>query len=396
MTLWQRTPEESEEEFIYRICLEKENIGSWQEVADILNRELNHEYTESKYRKQFQAFQRMFSANQKHFENDNRISELEEKTVAYEKAAQKYRDQRNACAAYTRTDARFENLTDRLAEAARELAEIRPLQRKENCMVLGNDELVVVLSDWHYGLWTENVWNTFDKDIFEQRVDRLLSDTIQIAADVRPAKIHVVILGDMCHGAIHTSARVESEETVCEELMHVSEVLAMFIRELADMTDEVRVYATYGNHMRTVQNKKDSLHEDNLERIIPWWLNTRFADRTDIVVVQAPQYYEFIYFESCGKQILATHGDLDKVGSGGKTLNTLWNKRFGGHIDYLLLGDKHHIDGFSDSGIRAIGVGSLCGTDGYGNSARLYDTPSQSIFHMRPGRGLWSTYTICF
>lgn len=392
---WQRHPDEAEEEFIYRVCLEKDNIGSWQDVADILNRELDHEYTESKYRKQFQAFQRMFSANQKHFESDTRLSELEEKTAAYEKAAQKYRDQRSAYAAYTRTDARFENLTDRLVEAARGLAEIRPFRRVEPGVRMENDELIVVLSDWHYGMKCENIWNTYNTEIFGDRVTDLVSDVMQIAANIRPKCIHVVVLGDLAHGAIHTSARVESEETVCEQLIHVSEVLAMVIDEFSTMTDAVKVYTTYGNHMRTVQNKKDSLHEDNIERIIPWWLTTRFAERTDITIVQSPQFYEFIYFESCGKKILATHGDLDGVKTGGKTLNTLWSQRFGGHIDYLLLGDKHHLDGFSDTGIRTIGVGSLCGADGYANSARLYDTPSQSVFHMRPERGLWATYTIC-
>ena len=41
---------ETDEELIYRICSEKETIGSWQDVANILNKLLNQEYTESKYR----------------------------------------------------------------------------------------------------------------------------------------------------------------------------------------------------------------------------------------------------------------------------------------------------------------------------------------------------------
>ena len=51
---------ELEEEYIYRIWSHKDDIGSWYDVADIINENLGYEYTESKYRKQFQAYQKMF------------------------------------------------------------------------------------------------------------------------------------------------------------------------------------------------------------------------------------------------------------------------------------------------------------------------------------------------
>ena len=54
MNNYQRYENESNEEVIYRICNEKEQIGSWQRVADILNELLGFEYTESKYRKEYQ------------------------------------------------------------------------------------------------------------------------------------------------------------------------------------------------------------------------------------------------------------------------------------------------------------------------------------------------------
>lgn len=394
MTEWNIRPGEMEEEYIYRLGLAKEQIGSWQDVADILNTNLGHEYTESKYRKQFQTFQRMLSANRKNIESGAFMDELDEKTAEYEKAAQKYRDQRNAYASYIRTDARWENLTNILSGAIRELDSLHSLKRTNMVQAAGEDELIVVLSDWHYGMKTENIWNQYNKDIFVNRASNLLDEVKSIASAVHPEKIHIVILGDMCHGAIHTSARVESEEMVSVQLIQVSEYLARFISSLANFACYTQVYCTYGNHMRVVQNKKDSLHRDNFERIIPWWLETRFADRDDILVVNDPDAYEFIRFSACGKNFCASHGDLDCVKGSGKVLNTLFTKRFGEGIDYLILGDKHHIDVFSDTGIRAIGVGSLCGTDDYGNSGRLYDTPSQTVFHLRPGRGVYATYDI--
>ena len=52
---YNRFENETDEEVIFRICSQKERIGTWQETADILNELLGNEYTESAYRKKYQA-----------------------------------------------------------------------------------------------------------------------------------------------------------------------------------------------------------------------------------------------------------------------------------------------------------------------------------------------------
>lgn len=47
-TDWLRKEDESEYAYIYRIGNIKEQIGSWQDVADLLNYQLGYQYTESK------------------------------------------------------------------------------------------------------------------------------------------------------------------------------------------------------------------------------------------------------------------------------------------------------------------------------------------------------------
>lgn len=64
---YKRFEGESDEELIYRVTGEKDIIGSWQDVADILNELLGTEYTESKFRKQRQTFDKMLVANQKKY-----------------------------------------------------------------------------------------------------------------------------------------------------------------------------------------------------------------------------------------------------------------------------------------------------------------------------------------
>lgn len=97
MNDWARKDGESEYEFIYRVGSAKEQIGSWQDVADILNRELGYQYTECKYRKDFAAFKKMFSANRNRLiESDGIAADLAERELALKREARKFYDQRQA------------------------------------------------------------------------------------------------------------------------------------------------------------------------------------------------------------------------------------------------------------------------------------------------------------
>ena len=54
MDLFYDQDKETQEEFRRRVYEMKESLGwTWQDVADLINRETNADYTESKYRKEF-------------------------------------------------------------------------------------------------------------------------------------------------------------------------------------------------------------------------------------------------------------------------------------------------------------------------------------------------------
>lgn len=52
-----RLPNESDESLIYRVCSMKDSFGTWSEVRDILNKLLDKDYSESKYRKWYKVYQ---------------------------------------------------------------------------------------------------------------------------------------------------------------------------------------------------------------------------------------------------------------------------------------------------------------------------------------------------
>ena len=319
--------------------------------------------------------------------SDEYLKELDGKIVEMRKEAKRYQDQRREFRKLVDSAGRTEHLEDELVKAAQALNVAIPLAANKDPHYDSEQEAVLILADWHYGMVCENIWGKYNTDICKERVRKLVEEATEKIRLHGCRKLHILILGDMAHGAIHVSARVASNELVCEQIMNVSELLAQAISLLADSVDETYVYSTYGNHLRTIQNKSDSIHRDNMERLIPWWLEQRLSERGDVYFPPS-EYYEFLYLDVCGYKICATHGDLDRLHSTGKTLNTLFSKRYGSQIDYVILADKHHQEEFEELGIESIICKSLCNADEYANGKRLYSTPGQLMmtFNTRVGR----------
>lgn len=310
------------------------------------------------------------------------------------KEQQRFFDQRREYNKIVALEGRQEHLYDIITAAAANLADtfVFP-EHSKGVELRSNNEAVVVFSDWHYGMTASNIFNKYDTSICAQRVSNVVAKATQ-RIDLHGCNVaHIVVLGDLFHGAIHVDARVAAEELVCEQIMHVSELLAKAIYEIAQHVDKVYVYTTYGNHCRTVPNKKDSIHSDNMERIIPWWLAERFAN-TDRVEIVNPDTHEFIMMNICGHGFCASHGDLDGIHSSTRLLTTLFHKTLGVDVEYILLGDKHHRASFAEMGITSMLCGSLCGTDSYANEKRLYNTPSQILLIVNEDCGVDAEYRL--
>lgn len=386
---------ETQDQYFYRVCSMKESLGfTWPQMTEIFNNEFGCSKGDTAYRKQWAAFNKVFNANADKLVGEKAYSaELKEQLDEIYKAKRQLWDQRREYNKILTSDARADNLTERLIAAA----EIAPLQDYSTIFNFKNadyeEEAVLLLSDWHYGQVSNNIWNTYNTDICRERVVKLFDKVSSALQEHGINTLHIVLLGDFVNGAIHTTSRVAAEENTCDQLMHVSEILANFINALSVYAENINVYSTYGNHARTIQNKEDSIHSDNLERVIPWWIKQRLSFNKKINVIDS-EFYEFIYFNVCGYNVVCTHGDLDRFKELGVTINSLFSKKYGKTIDYTFSGDKHHLESFEQFGIESALVGSLCGTDEFANNKRLYSYPMQTLCIFTPDDGKLCSYNI--
>lgn len=395
-----RMENENELEFIWRLG-ELKTSGAlditWETIADIVNNECREEWEdprgESAYRKQYQAGKLFYDQVFKKLTQYDYSTEQEKLDEIF-KAKKQFYDQRRVYNKQLTEDARAEHLTKELIKAANALPSLAKPEHGMISRVADDNSAVLCFSDWHYGQVSQNVWNVYDTEIFIERLSKLITKTKRYLQRHKPHTLHIVILGDIIEGSLRPLSQVEASELVCEQIMNVSEYIAQAVSDLAVEVPSVKVYSTYGNHARTVQNYVDSVHADNSERLISWWLEQRLKDVSNVTFM--PNYHEFLRIDVEGQVIAATHGDLDKVRQLSTVSAAVFNKYFGVIPNYVVMGHVHHSSSFDDMGIETITVGSMCGTDSYANSKRLFATPAQTLMFFNAEEGLEARYDIKF
>ena len=398
---------ENDNQYIWRICSAKDEgilDMSWAEVTDIINNELypdsDKAYKESAYRKYYQSAKRFYKDVFKPMIGSNALlKQLDQKQIEIEKATKQFQDQRREYKRQLTAQARLEHLYDVIRESAEGLNNQLPLFPLE-CKASkesGDAEAVLFLSDWHYGMVTKNLYNQYDVEICTLRALELVEKTIVYLQRHKVKTLHVALLGDAVAGAIHVGTRVDAEETVCEQLMRVSEIYAEMIAKFSCYVDEVKVYATYGNHSRTVQKYSDSIHRDNMERIIGWWLKERLeAPDSNIKVYDESEYGELIHIPVCERNIIASHGDLERFKDMGTYFQTIFSQKFGFDVHHVIIGHFHHTESIDRLGIDVAIAPAMCGPDEYAHTKRLYSEPGQLLMMFTPENGCECSYTIRF
>lgn len=200
-----------------------------------MNELLGENYTESAYRKKYQSFEKMFSGNQKLFsDNEEVLSEISEQRRELEKEKIKFRDERNAWNKQNRIAARTEQKLDYLEEQLVSMGKVNFSNHTTPVTVRGNSDLLITISDIHYGLNYNNYFGTYNSDICKNYLAKYLEKIISIGSRHKARNIHVVMLGDIISGSIHKSIQIANRENVIEQIKGVSELLSSFVYELSN------------------------------------------------------------------------------------------------------------------------------------------------------------------
>ena len=314
---------------------------------------------------------------------------------------QKIRDLTRQVNAMYRVESRSELLRESIAEAVKNLPPFSITTYADTLPENKDKALVVGLGDFHYGadILVEglrgDVLNEYNHVIFERRMEKLLHDIVEIIIKERISEVRLMLVGDLIDGMIHIGQAMRLEYGIIESTIRLSEYLAFWIAELAEYA-EVHVHAALGNHseIRPLKSKNREFEEENLEKIIMWYLHARLKNRKDIFVDEDCKKHSLIDVK--GFSFLILHGDGEKnIPLIAQDAINMYSEP----IDFFVCGHLHKEQEYP-SGMTSTGnsiivrVPSICGTDKYAQSKGYNGKPGAIAMIIEKGYGRRCVYPI--
>ena len=381
MNSFKQLENENFHQYIWRMdeLIQSGKYKNWKEIVQFVNAELfgddEAQYRdESAYRKAAKYARDFYEAGVFGIE-DEYYNKLEEQRRELERAKVKFRDERNAWQKQNYIDARVEEKLDLLERELLSQGKIN-FDIHDNVNIVSDNDMLVILSDFHIGQCFRSIWGEYNSDIAKKRLSQLLDEIIVIQNIHKSENCYISLQGDMLSGNIHKTIQVTNRENVIEQIKIASELISSFCYEISKVFKEVFVSSVVGNHSR-IDRKEDSLHDERLDDIISWGVELSLKHIDNICVLKRNFDNGIAEINIRNKSYIAVHGDYDRYNSSGVS-NLCMHLGF---IPYAITyGHLHTCAVDETNGVKMIRGGSLAGSgDNYTIEKRLSGKPSQMV-----------------
>ncbi len=370
--------DESELQYIWRLALAKDSGSldmTWEELADVFNENLENNYGSSAYRKKFQQAQHFYDDVFSKMDDTEYSQELMKQKRELERLKIQFRDERNAWNKQNYTDARVEQKLDYLEEELRDMGKIN-FPEHEIVETKGDNDMLVILSDFHIGQCFDSAWGKYNSDIAFKRVEQLAEKVRKVQYKHKSENLYIAISGDLISGNIHKSIAITNREDVITQIKIASKIIINFCYNMSKYFKKVYVTNVAGNHSR-IDKKDDALHSERLDDLVGWVVNSSLQHIDNIIFL--PNRLDIGIGEMTirGKQYVSVHGDYDKFSKSGVENLVMMI----GYIPYAVLFGHLHVCSLDEcNGVKMIRGGSLAGAgDQYTIEKRLSGKPAQMI-----------------
>lgn len=304
---------------------------------------------------------------------EDMIASLETKKEEEYKERVRLQDARREYNKELRAEARYENLIDVMKCAIDEMPNLSFYSKEVGSSGV---KASLVVSDLHYGAFIDNAINFYNTDVCKERMNTLLDKTIKYCTIHHVKELYVNLAGDLVCGNIHLTSRVEQEEDIIAQTMQVAELLSNFLAELSKHVPSIVVVCVQGNHSRVTPNRKESLNQENFERIIFEYIKMRLPNLR--MLINGAE--DWIAYNIGERKMFLEHGDKSSVSSAReKAINLL------GYVpDTIIFGHFHHLEVNDDNGTDVVVNGSVMGSDSYAVRRRLH-TQSYQVMQVYDG-----------
>ena len=374
-----------------------ENHYTWQDVSSIVSDITGVNLSPNACRKRYSRYIKNnsnFSNDEEYVDRKDEYKDMEnifkESYIKNQIEKQKIWDLKTQ----VRADIRRMSREDTLKEIAEEVfSNISKLPKLSNPSPISiskkRKDAILEISDWHYGIDVDNHFNKYNTDIAKNRIEYLTDRVYSILYKEEIDHLHVVNLGDMIAGRIHSQIRYQSRIDVITQIMEVSEYIAQMLSILSNFF-KIDYYDTLDNHSRLEPKLSDSLDLESLARLTSWYLKQRLKDNENIVINENKFSDDIITFNVFSHKVLGVHGDKDTPSNIIEKLSMLAQE----HYDLVLAAHYHHFQCDERNNTLLVGNGSLMGTDDFAKNLRLSSKPSQNLIICTPKSAVYCIYKI--
>lgn len=373
-----KNKDENDYQFIWRVSEQKDSLGlGWEELTEIFNKELDKDYTSAAYRKPYSSAKIYFDNVFSKFEENEELNRIKEEKIELELQTIQLRDERNSRNNNIRIEARVKNKLDTLEYKLKEISK-KEFSLCRDAKITSNNDLLIILSDTHFGQTFKSNFGEYNSDIAKKRLDKYLIEITRLKNLFKSENCYVSIQGDLISGSIHKQLAITNRENTIEQIKLASEYISSFLFNLCELFSSGEVYAANcsGNHTR-IDRKEDSLQDERLDDLIGWAIKLLLSKTSNFTWIGNNIDTSISEFEIRGKKYVNVHGDYDGFSETGVAKLSMMLGYFPYAITY---GHLHECSYDSKKNIKLVRGGSLAGTgDGYTIEKRIKGRASQAV-----------------
>ncbi|MEQ6355241.1 hypothetical protein ABNX05_11485 [Lysinibacillus sp. M3] len=369
------------------------------ELAEILNNEYGVNYSESKWRKDYAQYVKWKPYIISKYAEGDELDKLTIKKLEIQKERNKLSSEKNELNKWIREQARTENVYEKIEQA---ITNLSPIQVPK-CEIKENNNkrtAIIDIADSHFGSegkilgFNDEVLAEYNVEIFKRRMWELLEHTISIIEKEKLTHVTVLNLSDSIDGLLHMNQLQFQQLGVADQVMQFAEFTSEWLNALSEyVTIDYR--SVLGNHSenRYLNSSRGEFAQENMERLIVWYLKTRLCENKRIQVYDAKS---IIYFDVLGTKILATHGQDEKnLESSIKDYMMIYNI----NVHLFKTGHLHHLNNkvIGMNGLQNIEhmqSPSMCGINEYSLKLKKTANAGSLITIFEQGYGKLCTYDI--
>ncbi len=337
------------------------------------------------------------------FENDSHeqitdidvLSDIELQRRELHKERVKIQTEKLEYSRWLREDARDELFMEKVIAAIKSSAsddvEIKPIK-----LLKSEIEHGLFIADSHfgkdfkiYGLQDE-VINSYNPEAFYERMNLILSETLEYIKQNNVNHLKVFNLGDTLDGFLRNSQIWTLRYGVVESAIVYGKYMGEWLRRL---TQDVIVeyHPTSGNHteLRLLDGKKGEHAHENIDTVVNELISIKNENNPNFSLVKNKT--GLILTQVAGYNVLGIHGEVKNPAQALKDFSDIYNTR----LDYIVAGHKHHAY-YENCGYRkqVLGIGSIVGSDDFSISLRKQADATANIMAFEFGKGKINDRTI--